>query len=235
MTMLRGPGSIPGATQQWETVRSSLSSESRRRAARSSPRNSPRRRSHVLNDSSISELGRCTNAPERRESNSSKRRRSLRAFSARRRSSISAARYMSGIARMLTTIWRARTLSARSGTGNDPRPWVAAQIATSTDASMDRLAPEEPKRSAAHKMNGTMKVSGGTGTPGIGYAPAWGSTKTATREPRSPAVSRTASALFRRGARRIQAGAPVISTTIAGTSVSSVRTLEKNRVRQTNQ
>src|SRR3989441_11570654 len=98
---------------------------------------------------------------------------------------------------------------------------------------MERLAPPGPKRTEAHRRNGRRKAIWVWGDPG--RDPAIGSMKVATPTPTSVVARRAASALRAGAVLRIQAGPTLISITIAGGSASSVRVLEKNRVRQTRQ
>src|SRR3989449_7064316 len=98
---------------------------------------------------------------------------------------------------------------------------------------MERLAPPGPKRTEAHRRNGRRKAIWVWGDPG--RDPAIGSMKVATPTPTSVVARRAASALRAGAVLRIQAGPTLISITIAGGSASSVRVLEKNRVRQTSQ
>src|SRR2546428_10458361 len=98
---------------------------------------------------------------------------------------------------------------------------------------MERLAPPGPERTEAHRRNGRRKAIWVWGDPG--RDPAIGSMKVATPTPTSVVARRAASALRAGAVLRIQAGPTLISITIAGGSASSVRVLEKNRVRQTSQ
>ncbi len=227
--------SIPAAVQEYRTAGACSFSASRNSVRRSSPKNSPSCRSHVSMAGSISRLGRWTNAPEKRASRFSKRSRSSRASWARRRSSMTLARARSGMAMTLRKICSARTLSAAGSVVNGPCPRVPAQIARSAVVRSARLTPPGPNRTAAHRKKGRTKASGVRGDPGmrpgIPAAPAKATSPTAT----SARVRSAASRCRRGGAVRTHLGPAVIPMTSAGTSVSSVRTLEKKRVRQTSQ
>ncbi len=184
---------------------------------------------------SSSWLGRCTNAAERRERNSSKRSRSASALSTRRRSSMSAARHMSGMATTLRISWSEGTYSATGRRAKRPRAWVAAQMATSVVVSSERLAPSGPKRTAAQSRKGNSHASGETGGPARAAMTPLPAAKT-KMEAVSKRTPSSAASVRRRGEGR-RAGSRKAQTAVrmAGATVSSVRTFEENRVRQTSQ
>ena len=225
----------PPAVQERSAGADDGASGSCTRVSRSSPKNSPRVASHESMVPSISWLGRCTNAPERRASNASKRRRSSRSRLAWRRSSMTPARHVRGIAITERNIWSARTASSGASVVNGPRPCIPAPMAIQTVVSIDRLTPPGPKRRAAQRGNGRTNARGDKGEPGIAPGPSWKPANATNAATTSAAARNVASTQRRRDAVRSHVGPAVIRMMSAGTSVSAVRTFEKNRVRQTSQ
>ena len=105
-------------------------------------------------------------------------------------------------------------------------------MATNDVPSRQRLVPPGPNRTAASKMIGRRNTTGVAGPPRI-VGPAVTRPKTQPATSTSAAARSAASARRARGAPRSQAGPAVAHITMAGTSSSWVKTLEKNRVRQT--
>ena len=99
----------------------------------------------------------------------------------------------------------------------------------------ERLAPPDPNRTAAHRMKGRKNAIEACGELRVGHGPPAAVSKQVIPTTRRATDRNAASRILLADNARSQARPDIITTTIAGTSVSSVRTLEKNRVRHTNQ
>ena len=133
---------------------------------------------------------------------------------------------------MIRKIWSGRTPSAIGSVPSGPRPWVAPQIDSSAVVSSALLAPPGPKRTAAQSMNGRTTAKGvpiGPERVPLSADPV----NTAIPAIRSSAPRHAASTVRASDMGRGQALPRVAAMTSAGTTVSSVRALEKSRVCQT--
>ena len=131
-------------------------------------------------------------------------------------------------------ICSASTPSASWIVENGPLPCDPDHTTSRTVVSSETLVPPGPNRTAAQDSAGSSRARG---TPGEARNALECSTAsiTSVHMPNGSTASPTASSRRRSEARRSHCRPCVIATTMAGTSVSSVSMLEKNRVRHTSQ